>query len=73
MEKFKERFFEIWELDEIDLRDECFNLVNEVRIVLGFRPFMPTVFDNAWQWRNLHAEDRDIAWNEFKDVVLGWW
>lgn len=73
MEKFKERFFEIWELDEIYFRDECFSLVNEVRIDLGLKPFMPTVFDNAWQWRTLHNEDRKVAWNEFKDVVLGWW
>ncbi len=72
MEKFKERFFEIWEWDD-DYYYATFDLVNEARKYLKLPVFDIKTFDEGWQYRTLRHTDKDIAWDEFANVVLGWW
>jgi len=63
-------FGEIWE--DCDRR-RAFELCNDVRERLGMPCYSPTVLDKGWQYRNIFAEDKEQAMDEFVNFVLGWW
>lgn len=56
-----------------DYKDYLFAIINPIRKAMGDDIFSYEKFDEAWQYRNMAHENWEIALNEIKNTIVGFW
>ena len=56
-----------------DYKGYLFVIINPIRKAMGFDIFSYEKFDEAWQYRTMAHEKWEVAQNEIRNTIVGFW